>query len=93
MFIQVIEFEIRNFATGTSEEFAVESTADNFEAITRHRFTRAIHVSQMFDFEFAQKEKAPKFIQFSEAVWKAYDNNREYFEMDLDEVDEMVGTY
>ena len=91
MLIPTITFEIRNFKNGTAEEFVVENSASNFELISMHRFTRDIKFGEMFDFEFAHKYNAPKFIQFGEAVAMAWFEVKDILE--IDDIDEMVGTY
>lgn len=91
MLIDTITFEIRNFATGSFQEFVVENTNANYTLIAAHRFTRSIRLTKMFDFEFTAKEKTPKFILFGEIVATAYFENKDVEELDL--IDEMIGIY
>lgn len=88
MLIETITFEVFSKTNG-SEEFVIENTETNYEMILRHRFTRQIKFTKAFDFEFAKKRKAPKFIEFAEAVADSL------FTPDpaIDEIDEMVGTF
>lgn len=91
MLVDIITFEIRDFTTQQFEEFVVENTACAFDFIASHRRTRNIQFSQMFDFEFARKEHSPKFLAVADAFVKAYENHDNLLE--IDEIDEMNGTY
>lgn len=91
MLIETITFEIRDFKHGTFEEFVVENTPVNFEMISSHRCTREIMFIQLLDFDFARKERIPTFILFGEAVAVAFFENMNVSE--IDDIDEMVGTY
>jgi hypothetical protein len=88
MLIEVITFEIRNFNTGTAEEFCIVDTELNYSMVASHPKTRGISFKSMFDFEFTHKQSVPKFIRFGAAVADAFEN-----EIEIDEVDEMVGMY
>lgn len=90
MLIQAISFEIHNVKAQIHEEFLVEATDENYEMILRHRFTRQIQFVKAFDFEFAHKEHTPKFIEFGNTVLEANSDNDEN---EIDEIDEMVGTF
>lgn len=95
MLIDTIAFEIRNFKTGEFEEFLVENTELNYAAIAQNHFTRQIRFGKTFDFQFARERKAPKFIEFAEAVsWAMIpmaDDN--FADVLIDPIDEMVGTF
>jgi uncharacterized protein YwqG len=91
MLIETITFEIRNFNNGTAEQYVVTNSQVNFELISAHRFTREISFTKMFSFEFIAKANYPKFIEFGEAVAMAFVEN--YDVAEIDDVDEMVGTY
>lgn len=91
MLVDIITFEIRDFATQQFEEFVVENTDCTYNFIASHRRTRNIQFSQMFDFEFARKEHSPKFLAVAEAFENAFSNSDNLLE--IDEIDEMVGTY
>jgi hypothetical protein len=91
MLINVIQFEIRNFANGSFEQFTVENTADNFELITSHRCTRGIQFETVFDFQFERIEKTPQFMELARSVADSFNKNGEM--MELCEIDEMVGAY
>lgn len=89
MLIETIEFEIRNFTTHEFEEFVIEDTEVNYDLVMRHRFSRNIKFVKRFDFQFAKERKAPKFIEFAEAVADAVFTP----EPAIDEIDEMVGLF
>ena len=92
MLIETIKFEIRNFQNGTAETFIIANTPGVYEMVASHRKTRDIEFKDMFDFEFVSKRtKAPKFIQFGLSVANALIENEMLEE--IDEIDEMVGTY
>lgn len=59
MRIHTIEFDIHNFETNVSEHFIIEDTDENYEFVMSHRYTRDIHFSKMFDFQFEKDECLP----------------------------------
>lgn len=91
MLVSTINFEIHNFTTHTSETFMVENTVENQEMIFTHSYTRNIKFMDMFDFEFARKNVIPKFILFGATVADSFFENE--LVMELDETDEMVGSF
>jgi hypothetical protein len=90
MLLETITFEMHNFKTGVSEEFLVENTELHFAAIARQRFSRNIRFTQTFDFQFTKEYRAPKFIEFADAVEASLSSD---YSGELDEIDEMVGVY
>jgi hypothetical protein len=91
MLVETITFEIRDFNTGAFEDCVVENTELNYSLISRHRFTRGIEFVKMFDFEFTGKAHTPKFIEFGLAVAESLEENKNI--MNIDPIDEMVGTF
>lgn len=89
MLIETIAFELHNFKTGESEEFLIEDTELNYASVMRQRFTRNIKFAKVFDFQFEKERKAPKFIEFAEAVADAVFTP----EPVIDPIDEMVGSF
>lgn len=88
MLVDAISFEIRDFTTGTFEEFLVPDTADNFALIAGHRFTRQIQFVKKFDFQYNHEHKAPAFM--IESLFTQF-MNAHSTEFELDTVDEMYG--
>lgn len=91
MLVNTISFEIRDFTTNSFTEYCVLATEDNYAAIAQQRFTRNIQIGQMFDFEYSRKQHAPKFVLFANALILAFENEDNL--LDIDDVDEMVGTF
>ena len=91
MLINAITFDIHNFTTHTDNSYMVENTPTNFELIAMQKNTRQIEITQEFDFDFAQRECEPRFIEFGNAVLDSLEENANV--MDIDDVDEMVGTF
>ena len=91
MLVETITFEIRDFKTGQVEEFVIEDTPTNYDLVAHHRFTRGINFIKMFDFQFVSRQHTPKFIEFGATVAESLKENEKV--MDIDDVDEMVGTY
>lgn len=92
MLIPTISFDVHNFTTHQTESFLVEATEDNYELIAQQRFTRNIVISQMFDFQFARERKAPKFLEFGNAILGSFAKYTE-IENELCDIDEMMGIY
>ena len=99
MLIPTISFEITDFITGNSESFLIEHTIENEEFVhsfkpfrdeTHKSSIRQIRYDNTFDFQFAREVKAPLAlfaIVFENAAMK-------YAGVaDLDDIDEMVGTF
>lgn len=87
MLIDVITFEIRDFATGQSSDYVMKNSAESYELIASHRSTRNIEFDQMFEFEFERKMRIPNYIR---DIYELQSHAREY---ELDDIDEMVGVY
>jgi hypothetical protein len=93
MLIETIEFEIHNFELHTDESYLVENTETNYALIAANKWTRNIHFTKTFHFQFEKENRTPEFI--IEALEIAVDDYLSEFEIEfeLDEVDEMVGTF
>lgn len=91
MLIPTIAFDV--YKNGQESHFLVENTADNYELIAQQHNTRNIEFTQTFDFQFARERKAPKFIEFGNAVLASYDHRTDSRFDTIDDVDEMVGTF
>lgn len=83
MLIETITFEIHNAKEGIHEEFVVENTIEMQEKIFTHHFTRAIHFTKMFDFEYIKNQRIPS------------DFLGDYTDIEplIDPIDEMVGVF
>jgi hypothetical protein len=89
MLVETIAFEIHDFTKHTTQSFLVENTEENYAFIAQQRFTRSIRFGKVFDFQFEREYKAPKFLEFAQAVADSFVANASV--MDLDDIDEMVG--
>ncbi len=90
MLISTISFDVHDFKNNISQSFIVENTIENLELIEGHRFTRAISFAKEFDFDFNRKSKMPTFM--IEAFTLQLNSYSEE-ENEIDEIDEMVGTF
>lgn len=91
MLIETISFRIFDFKKGTDDEFLIENTIQNQEMVFQNRHTHAIQFGQTFDFQFAREMCEPKFIQFGNVLEEAFSNPDNL--LDIDDVDEMVGSF
>ena len=70
MLINTISFEITYFRACTTESFLIENTLENQEKVFSHRYTRNIHFTQTFSFQFEKDMNMPvEFIEMN--TWVA----------------------
>lgn len=70
MLIPTISFEIHDFQNSISEQFLVNRTPENLEKILSHHFTRNIHFTKTFSFQFEKEMRIPvEMIDFR--IWMA----------------------